>query len=79
MGYRKICVGLGRQLPETESILAKEDDYDMPIESSIPCDQEPPAENYPEAVLFSGLGMLKCHGCKGEIVLKSTCHLQILH
>ena len=45
------------QLQEAESILAEEDGDDMPIESSPTCGQEPPAENYLEVLLFSGLAV----------------------
>ena len=64
--YKNIHSGLRRQLQEAESILVEEDD--MPIESSPPCGQELPVEIYPEVVLYSGLSMKKCHGCKGQIV-----------
>ena len=33
---------------------------------------KPPVENVLEVVLFSGLGIQKCHGCKGEIVKKNV-------
>ena len=61
---------MGSQLQEAEFILTEEEDNDMPIESSPPCGQELLAENYPQAVLFSGVGIKKWHGCKGEIVWK---------
>ena len=59
---------------------------DMATECSPPCYQKPPAKNYSEVVLlfffffffFFGLGITKCHGCKGETAQKCTCHLQIL-
>ena len=54
--YINIHLGLGKQLHETKLILAEEDS-DVPIDSSPPCDQELPEENFPEMVVLSGLGI----------------------
>ena len=62
-------VGLGRQLKEAEAFLAEED---VPIDSSPPCSQELPQENFPEGVLLAVLGVRKSHSCKGQI-LKQNC------
>ena len=63
--YRNMHLGLGRQLQEASSIIAKEN-ADSPINCSSPCAQEPPEEDFPEVVLLAGLDWRKCHGCKGE-------------
>ena len=71
-GKTKVCrnnhVGFRRQLQEAESILAEEEDDNTTFEYSPLCGQELPAKNDPEVVLFSGVAIRKCHGCKGEIV-----------
>ena len=56
-------VGLGRQLKETEAILAVEN-ADAPIDCSPPCVQEPPKENFLE--VLAALDVRKCHSCRGE-------------
>ena len=64
--YIKLHVGLGRQLHEAKSILSEENS-DVHIDCFPPCGQEPPEENFPEVVFLAGLGVIKCHGCKGKI------------
>ena len=47
-----------------------EEDSDAPIDSSSSCGQELPVENFLVVVVFSGLGIKKCHRGKGEIIRK---------
>ena len=67
--YKTMHVGLERQLQEAQLFLA-EKNADVPIDCSPPCGQEPPEENFQEFVLLAGLGVIKCHSCKGEIKKK---------
>ena len=78
--HRNIHVGFGKQLQESESILA-DDIYDASIDSSPLCGQELPGENFPEVVLFSGLGITKFQRCKGEVMNPPKdfiCHIKAL-
>ena len=57
-------VGLGRKLKEVKAILAEEN-ANVSIDCSSPHGQELPEENFLEGFLLAGLGVRKCHGCKG--------------
>ena len=61
-GNKNFHVGLGRQLKETEAILA---DEDVSVDCSPPCTQELSEENVLEVVRLATVGIRKCHGCKG--------------
>ena len=60
-------ISLTHQITLVEGILTEEE-----INSLPPCSQEPCEDNVPEIVLMAGLGIRRCHGCKGEI-LKQHC------
>ena len=60
-------ISLAHQITLVEGILTEEE-----INSSPPCSQEPHEDNVPEVVLMAGLGIRRCHGCRGEI-LKQHC------
>ena len=61
-------VGLKRQIREAEAILAMKD---VPIDCFPSCTQELPKENFLEVVLLATLDVRKCHGYKGQIIIKN--------
>ena len=69
--YRNIHVSLGTQLKGAKSIIAEEN-ADVPIDSFAICGQELHEGNFLEAVVLPGLGVRKCHRCKGEISKRSA-------
>ena len=70
-------VGLEDKLEEATLITAEEN-ADLPINCSPPCGQEPPEENFPEVVL-TGLGVKKCHRCRGKLKKRSAHPIKITY